>query len=176
MKLISRASLLAVLAATAAVFGAPHTRRAPVSQLESDLRSLSGQVDAVNGDLEGFSGTIMQGVVIYQNTNQLSYLLDNASEHVKATPNLSEAEADKLMDLVEATRPGIQKALSVIVDKKTSFDKLGVTTVVKTLVSKLGSGTKTLAADLVAVVPVSRKDRAAGIERDFFAEWSAAEK
>jgi len=157
--------------ALGAVFATAYSLSLPkrdVSQVESDIASISTQVTSLDNAINAFpdtGGSLTAALAINTAATSLTSTIKNATTDVQAlTPPVDESDADTIFSAVQAFVPTIVDALTAIIAKKPSFDSLIVAdSLVSTDLANLNSSTSAFEAALVAAAPADLQSNASAI-------------
>jgi len=160
--------LLFIASLSASGFSIPAKRT--VSQVETDIASISGQVTTLDNAINSFpntGGSLLAALAIHTDSTSLQSSLNQATSDINGTPPFSEADGQVIFTSVQSFEPKILDALKAIAGKRAAFDGLplgGVSGLVKQDLANLRTATDAFADALIAKAPDDLKQQSTDIK------------
>lgn len=142
------------------------------AKVYGDLQTINTDNGKVKDAANKYNGGVANAIPIVNAASQLDKDIKAGTDDAKAAGQVSQADAQKIIDYINKTlEPGIVATLKALENKKAKFDSDGLTKTVHDQLVSLKKDTDGLGAALVADTPSSLKSQAnaaqAKIDSDF---------
>lgn len=156
----------------ASVSAAAFLRR-DVSGLQKDLTTINSDTVALTNSVNSYTGSFSQALAVNSAESTLDNDIKSATKDAQGTSGpLSDSDSQSLIDYINNTlEPNIQKAISALEAKKSTFASNGLTSTVQGDLKTLKSDTDSYGSALISLAPSDKTSAAqaalAKIDNDF---------
>ncbi|OJJ42527.1 hypothetical protein ASPZODRAFT_137167 [Penicilliopsis zonata CBS 506.65] len=166
-------SLVAALLAVSLASASPIARRDAATVL-SDLETVLSDTEALESSVSSWTGSLLAGLEILVEYDDLKSALDTAITDAAATSTLSDADSSSITSEIETLGPVIIATLDAITDKESDAADDGVASDLLSSIETLQTKTSTLAADLEAIATTTDAETIASVLSSVDAAFSSA--
>ncbi|EME80554.1 uncharacterized protein MYCFIDRAFT_212079 [Pseudocercospora fijiensis CIRAD86] len=132
------------------------------SQVYNDLTSINGKVQSLTASVNSWNGADLAGALpINTAASDLKSEIDTATANTPSYPEISDAEADAILNFIDSNlKPSVKAAADAVSAKAGNFKAVGVASIVSSTLADLKASTQAYGNALIAKAPSGVKSQA----------------